>query len=76
MTDIQKKIDKIQTIMPEVQEAQRVLTMKSGLMDDIMRDLLVREFGQKLDEAGTINLPLQDLIKIVYEKGYRDGRTA
>lgn len=73
-SDIMKKINKITDLSPSIQEAQQALLMKSGMVDDILRDLIVKDLGLKLDDRGNLTLPLPELIKAAYEAGYRDGK--
>lgn len=68
MTELEKKIEAMIQLSKEASEAERVLKMKNGLMDDLMKELLIEHLGYPKDMT---KIPFGEILEKVYLAGKR-----
>lgn len=71
MSELEKKLSQAVALKNEVDEAQRALMLKGGMLDDLMKDAFIKDLGVDKDAK---DMPLPTILMRVYQAGYLAGK--
>lgn len=71
MSDLVKMLGQAEESHVSLSEIQRDMMLKSGMFEDLMKDILVKELGFEKDAK---EIPLPAILKKVYMAGYKAAK--